>query len=229
MTKDFKLINLRMMKNDETIEEFGKLLSVTDELLGPQGCPWDKEQTIVSMRESVLEEACEVIEAIDEGDNHDLIEELGDLLYNVLFFCKLAEKEGRFNTVDAIRSIREKLIGRHPHVFQGKKLENMDAVIEQWEQIKKKEKSHRESLMDGIPKGLPALARAYKIAKKMERADYEFQAEEELFESEEELGKLLWIVVRQARQQEMNPEMALRKEMVNQERAFREWEKTADH
>jgi tetrapyrrole methylase family protein/MazG family protein len=217
------------MENREAEEEFKKLLSVTDELLGPEGCPWDREQTVVSMRESVLEEACEVIEAIDEGDNALLVEELGDLLYNVLFFCKLAEKEGRFLTVDAIRSIREKLIARHPHVFGGKKLENMDAIIEQWERIKKEEKSERESLMDGIPKGLPALARAYKIAKKMEKADYDFQTEEELFESEEELGKLLWIVVRQARQQEINPEMALRKEMLNQEKAFREWERTTGH
>lgn len=217
------------MENKEAEEEFKKLLSVTDELLGPEGCPWDREQTVFSMRESVLEEACEVIEAIDEGNNALLVEELGDLLYNVLFFCKLAEKEGRFFTVDAIRSIREKLIARHPHVFGGNKLENMDAIIEQWERIKKEEKSERESLMDGIPKGLPALARAYKIAKKMEKADYDFQAEEELFESEEELGKLLWIVVRQARQQEINPEMALRKEMLNQEKAFREWERTTGH
>lgn len=215
------------MRNEESVEEFKKLLSVTDELLGPEGCPWDREQTVVSMRESVLEEACEVIEAIDEGNNSELAEELGDLLYNVLFFCKLAEKEGRFSTVDAMRGIREKLVARHPHVFGGKKLEDMEAIIDQWERIKKEEKSHRESLLDGIPKGLPALARAYKIAKKMERADYDFQTEEDLFESEEELGKLLWIVVRQARQQEINPETALRKEMVNQEKAFREWEKTA--
>ncbi len=214
------------MTNEDAVEEFRKLLAITDDLLGPDGCAWDREQTVVSMRESVLEEACEVIEAIDEGNNTDVVEELGDLLYNVVFFCKLGEKEGRFNTVDTLRSIREKLIARHPHVFGGKKLEDMDAIIEQWEQIKSQEKSHRESLMDGIPKGLPALARAYKIAKKMERADYDFQAEEELFESEEELGKLLWIVVRQARRQEINPETALRKEMVNQEKAFRDWENT---
>lgn len=217
------------MTNQEAVEEFEKLLSVTDELLGPEGCLWDREQTVVSMRESVLEEACEVIEAIDEGSNTDLIEELGDLLYNVVFFCKLAEKEARFKTVNPIRMIREKLIARHPHVFGDKKLKDMDAIIEQWEQIKKEEKNHRESLMDGIPKGLPALARAYKIAGKMERADYDFYAEEELFESEEELGKLLWLVVRRARQQEINPETALRKEMLNQEKKFREWERTTDH
>lgn len=215
------------MSNQDAVKNFEKLLSTTDHLLGPEGCQWDREQTLLSMRESVLEEACEVIEAIDEGNDDDLIEELGDLLYNIIFFCKLAEKENRFKTADPIHKIVEKLISRHPHVFGEKKLEDMNAIIEQWEQIKKEEKSHRESLLDGIPKGLPALARAYKIAGKMERADYEFAAEEELFESEEELGHLLWIVVRQARQQEMNPEMALRKEMVNREKAFREWEKSA--
>lgn len=213
-----------IMKNEPAIEEFNKLLAVTDTLLGPEGCAWDREQTIVSMRESVLEEACEVIEAIDEGNDSDLIEELGDLLFNVIFFCKLAEKENRFETVNPIQTIREKLISRHPHVFGDKKLKEMDAIIEQWERIKKEEKSHRESLMDGIPKGLPALARAYKIAGKMEQAHYDSSQEGEFFETEDELGKLLWRIVRHARQIKINPETALRKEMVNQERTFREWE-----
>lgn len=215
--------------NKKSAEEFNQLLDTADTLLGPEGCPWDKEQTLLSMRESVLEEACEVIEAIDEGSDENLIEELGDLLFNVIFFCKLAEKEGRFETLNPIQRVRKKLISRHPHVFEGKRVENMEALINQWEELKSDEKKERESLMDGIPKGLPALARAYKIANKMERADYDFRADEDLFESEEELGQLLWLVVRQARQQEINPETALRKEMVNQERAFREWEKASDH
>ncbi|MCH9627194.1 MAG: Nucleoside triphosphate pyrophosphohydrolase [Chlamydiales bacterium] len=217
------------MHNNTAQEEFKKLLNIADTLLGPEGCPWDREQTVVSMRESVLEEACEVIEAIDEGSDTDLIEELGDLLYNVIFFCKLAEKEERFKTQDPVRSICEKLVSRHPHVFSDTKLGSMEAVVEQWERLKKEEKTERESLMDGIPKGMPALARAYKIAGKMERADYDFYVEDELFESEEDLGKLLWLVVRQARQQEINPETALRKEMLNQEKAFREWERATDH
>lgn len=212
------------MQNMNALAEFEALLVTVDTLLGPEGCPWDREQTLVSMRESVLEEACEVIEAIDEGKDSELIEELGDLLYNVLFFSKLAEKEERFEIAAPIRAIREKLIGRHPHVFEGKKLANKEAIVEQWEEIKKKEKPERESLMDGIPKGLPALARGYKVAKKMEQVQYALSEEEVLFESEEELGELLWIVVRQARKEGLNPELALRKEMVNQERAFREWE-----
>jgi tetrapyrrole methylase family protein/MazG family protein len=215
------------MNNIKALEAFSELLEVADRLLGPEGCPWDREQTLISMRESILEEACEVIEAIDEGSDADLIEELGDLLYNVLFFCKLAEKEQRFATDAPIHRMKEKLIARHPHVFSCKKIVDAEEVVSQWDHIKKQEKSHRESLMDGIPKGLPALARGYKIAGKMKKAGYDVDEEELLFHGEEELGQLLWEVIRQARRRKINPETALRKEMLNREKAFREWEKNA--
>lgn len=214
------------MDNKSAAVEFEKLLETSDRLLAPDGCPWDREQTLVSMRDSVLEEACEVIEAIDEGSDVDLMEELGDLLYNMVFFCKLAEKENRFKIVDPIKMIREKLISRHPHVFGEVKLENSDAVIQQWEAIKKKEKSHRESLMDGIPKGLPALARGYKVAGKIEKVQPRKPHEDPLvFESEEELGELLWEIVLQSRHKKLNPEMALRKHILQEEMAFRKKEK----
>jgi len=213
------------MDNKNACEAFRQLLETSDTLLSPDGCPWDREQTLVSMRESVLEEACEVIEAIDEGTDTDLIEELGDLLYNVVFFCKLAEREGRFAAEAPISHIQKKLVARHPHVFSEKKIMNVEHVVSQWDQIKKEEKSHRESLLDGIPKGLPALARAYKIAGKMEKAHYDVDEAEVFFHDEEELGQLLWEVIKQARKRKINPEMALRKEMVNREKTFRKWEK----
>lgn len=209
--------------NEQAILEFKKLLEVTKDLMGPQGCPWDREQTLVSMRASVLEEACEVIEAIDEGDNQNLKEELGDLLYNFIFFCELAAKEGRFEMVEAIRHVREKLIARHPHVFGDQKGLSTSEVVAQWERIKKEEKPHRESLLDGIPKGLPALARAYKMAKQMEKAGFETPSETNTL-SEEELGERLWELVLTARAQGLQPEHALRKHLVERERAFREWE-----
>jgi tetrapyrrole methylase family protein / MazG family protein len=212
------------MNNQTAAQEFKQLLEVSDTLLGPQGCPWDREQTLISMRESILEEACEVIEAIDEGNDINLIEELGDLLYNVVFFCKLGEKEGRFSTQETISRIYNKLILRHPHVFGEIKLADVDEVLAQWEQIKKQEKSDRKSLLDGIPKGLPALSRAYKIAGKMDRAEYDVEEDHKLFADEEELGQLLWELVRQARHRKINPETALRKEMLNQEQTFRQWE-----
>ncbi len=209
------------------IDEFRKLLLVAEQLMGPEGCPWDREQTLVSMRSSVLEEACEVIEAIDEDDNKNLIEELGDLLYNVIFFCKLGEKEKRFSMQQVIASIREKLIARHPHVFGEKTLSGSAEVLEQWERLKKEEKKHRESLLDGIPKGLPALARAYKMVKKMAKMSVPIEEESlPAFETEEELGQLLWAIVRKAKKRELQPEHALRKELVHQEQLFRKWEKT---
>lgn len=212
------------MPNHAAEAAFKRLLEVSDILLGPQGCPWDREQTLVSIRVAILEEACEVIEAIDEGQDMDLVEELGDLLYIIVFFCKLGEKEGRFLAEQPVEGIVEKLIYRHPHVFGEKKNLDADGVMAQWEQIKQVEKSHRTSLLDGIPKGLPALARAYKIAGKMKNAGHDADEEEALFENEEELGELLWEVIRQARKQKLNPELALRKEMLSREKAFRGWE-----
>lgn len=107
----------------DVVEEFKALLQVTDRLMGPGGCPWDQEQTLVSMRGSLLEEAYEVLEALDEENYPHLTEELGDLLYNIIFLCTLGEKEKKFTTLKVIQTIREKLIERHPHVFgEGKKL-----------------------------------------------------------------------------------------------------------
>ncbi len=217
------------MDNKKAAEVFEQLLQTSDILLGPEGCPWDREQTLVSMRESILEEACEVIEAIDEGSDADLIEELGDLLYNVIFFSKLGEKEERFTTEEVVSNIEKKLIARHPHVFGEKKLADTESVISQWETIKKNEKSHRESLLDGIPKGLPALARAYKMAGKMDKAHFDATEDQKLFDCEEDLGELLWELVRQARHRKMNPEMALRKITLDKEKAFRQWERESQN
>lgn len=209
------------MSNKTAAQEFQRLLDICDTLLGDGGCPWDREQTLVSMREAMLEEACEVIEAIDEENDTDLIEELGDLLYIVLFFCKLAEKEKRFETIRPLVHICDKLIFRHPHVFSGEKVESAEEVLIQWEKIKKQEKSHRESLLDGIPKGLAALARSYKIAGKMKKRIDAINEEDIGFSDEEQLGDLLWKITLQARKKRINPENALRKEMMKQESAFR--------
>ena len=209
------------------IDEWKKLIEVSDTLFGPEGCPWDRDQTLISMRGSVLEEACEVIEAIDGEDDAHLQEELGDLLYNVVFFCKVAEKEGRFSLADVLRGIREKLIGRHPHVFGKEKIAEIEGVIERWEQLKKLEKSHRESLLDGIPKGLPALARAFKFAGKMQKSLYRKEESRPLeFHTEDELAQLLWEVSYQAKLRGLNPETALRKRLLEEEEAFRAWEKS---
>ncbi|NGX53386.1 MAG: Nucleoside triphosphate pyrophosphohydrolase [Chlamydiae bacterium] len=194
--------------NRDAADAFFKILELSDQLMGSDGCPWDREQTLVSMRESVLEEACEVIEAIDEGDDGHLVEELGDLLYNVIFFCKMAEKERRFETKDPIETMHDKLVYRHPHVFGETQIESAEAVKEQWERLKA---AKREKLTDGLPKGMPALLRAYKTAGKIKPSEHQ---ETTAFANEEELGELLWEMVLQARKLGLNPEMALRSQLV---------------
>lgn len=206
----------------KVLEEFKKLLEVNEKLMGPGGCPWDREQTLVSMRGSIVEEVYEVIDAIDENDIAHLVEELGDLFYNVLFFCTLGEKEKKFATDEVLQVIRLKLIERHPHVFGDKKVENSEAVLEQWEKIKHEK---RESLMDGIPKALPALARGYKMAGKMKRNGYLKVKESASFNNEEELGQLLWQIVIEAKEKGLNPEQALRDLLFREEKRFRQHEK----
>lgn len=209
------------------VEEFQKLLEVMEKLMGPDGCPWDREQTLSSIRHSILEEACEAIEAIHENDPQNLLEELGDLLYNVLFFCRLAEKENFFVLQQVIFLIREKLISRHPHVFGAVVLSDADAVITQWEQIKSTEqgKLSRKSVLDGIPHSLPGLSRAYKMIGKMQKKHYEMNSSHPVhFETEEELGAVLWELILDAKQKGLHPELALRKIMTQKEKEFRSWE-----
>lgn len=203
------------MKDQTLGDIFESFSGVLDQLLGPEGCPWDKEQTFASLRPFILEEACEAIEAIDNENDENLEEELGDLLFNIVFLCKLAEKEGRFTTHSMIQKIRDKLVSRHPHVFEGEKVATSEAVLQQWEQIKAKEKSDRKSPLEGIPKGLPALARAYKIIGKLQERE---EHSEPLFADEEGLGLLLWTIVRQAKKQKIHPETALRKVMLEYEK-----------
>src|SRR5579863_10005397 len=144
------------------MDQFDSLLRVAETLLGPGGCPWDQKQTFASLQPYVLEEAHEVIEAIDADDDGKMVEELGDLLYTVIFYGKLAEKTGRFSLVDIVNAIEEKLIRRHPHVFGEVKVEGADEVLKNWEKIKLEEKGDKrpESVLDGIPPTLPLVTRA---------------------------------------------------------------------
>ncbi|MCH9609883.1 MAG: Nucleoside triphosphate pyrophosphohydrolase/pyrophosphatase MazG [Chlamydiales bacterium] len=199
----------------EAVALFEQLLEVTDRLMGPDGCPWDRKQTYESIRGSILEEVYEIIEAIDQKDIPNLVEELGDLFFNVIFLAKLGEREGQFEIYDSIKAIYDKLILRHPHVFGDVKAQGVEHVIEQWEMIKRKEKADRKSVLDGIPLPMPALARACKVAKKM---GCEGEAS---FENEEALGEELWKIVLKARTSKLDPELALRKLLMEKESNFR--------
>src|SRR5207244_1180403 len=159
------------MKNNSALNE---LLKVMARLRGPKGCPWDREQDHRSLRWHAVEEAYELMDAIDARDDKELEEELGDLLLQVVFHCQLARERGAFDFQKVANHISEKLIRRHPHVFGEVKVKNVDQVWANWEKIKRAEKQGtrhaRPSALDGIPKHLPALMRAEKLIKKARRA-----------------------------------------------------------
>lgn len=190
-----------------------QLITLIEELLGPNGCPWDKEQTMMSVRSSILEETCEFIEAIDLGDSRHMVEELGDVLFNVIFFAKLGEKEKRFTLQEVVAEISEKLVRRHPHVFGNVSISQSEDVLIQWDKIKQQEKGkeERKNVFEGIPKQLPSLLRAQKIFKKVPNlAQFKELNTSLSFGDEESLGNLLAAIAIKASSQRLDAEQALR-------------------
>lgn len=204
-----------------------KLVQILERLLAPDGCPWDREQTLQSMRRSLLEEAYEVIEAIDLDDNQKMEEELGDLLFNVFFLCKLGEKEGRFTLSDVLEKVSDKLIRRHPHIFGDAKVADSAEVLRQWEELKQAEKGkqHKKSVLDEIPKDLPSLARAQKMLSKFKKAGYSYLTKQETsIENEGQLGAALLHLIAESKQKGLDPEHALQKALTHLGADFRKWE-----
>ena len=208
------------------MREFQDLLTIADQLLGPNGCPWDREQTLFSLQPYLLEEMHELIEAIDSLDGAKMAEELGDVLYALVFVAKLGEGEQKFQLADAISGVCRKLIRRHPHVFGDVKAESSEEIIRNWEEIKKLEFKERKNILDGIPVSLPSLARAQKIIQKIRRAQK--KKIECTLESEEELSEKLWELLEAAEWKGWNAEDALRRLTASREQAFREKEKTPE-
>ena len=159
------------MKQKSAIED---LLKVMAKLRSPKGCPWDREQDHMTLRRHAVEEVYELIDAIESGDDHEMAEELGDLLLQVVFHAQMAKERGAFNFEKVTQLIVDKHIRRHPHVFGKTKVKDIDEVWANWEKIKKAEKDgtkhQRDSALDGIPKHLPALLRAEKLVKKARKA-----------------------------------------------------------
>lgn len=159
------------MKRKPAIKQ---LLTVMAKLRSPKGCPWDREQDHMTLRRHAVEEVYELIDAIEAKDDHEMAEELGDLLLQVVFHCQMANERGAFDFEKVTQHLVDKLIRRHPHVFGQTKVKNVDEVWANWEQIKKAEKHgtkhQRNSALDGIPKHLPALLRAEKLIKKARKA-----------------------------------------------------------
>lgn len=215
--------------------EFQKLVDIMRRLRGPRGCPWDREQTLASLRGFVLEETYEVLDAIDRADHAALQGEIGDLLFEGVFLAQIASDDGHFAVTDSLRAITTKLIRRHPHVFgAGAIIRTPGQVVEQWEQIKAREQSdagERRSLLRGVPRALPSLLRAHEIGSRVAAVGFDWAAasdvvakiEEEVAEvrravdsegaarTEEEVGDLLFSIANLARKLGIEPESALRK------------------
>jgi len=162
-----------------------ELCAIMSRLLGPDGCPWDREQTLESLRVYLIEEAFEVLEAIETGTPADHCEELGDLLMNVVFQAALREQKGQFTIDDVVRAISDKLVRRHPHVFAEARADDVEQVLTQWEEIKRRERAEKAgaqtasggrapSVLAGVPMALPALVRAHKVSSQAARVGFDW-------------------------------------------------------
>jgi len=201
-------------------------------LRGPGGCPWDREQTLATLKPFIIEEAYEVVDAIDREDFADLREEIGDLLLQAVFAAQAAEEKGFFDIGDSITAIHDKLVARHPHVFKDVKADNADQVLQNWERMKSAErKKEKKSLMSGVPGSLPALLKASRLTEKAARVGFDWKNTGDIFEKieeevaelkqavdqedrsaiEEELGDLCFTVANIARRLKINPEEALQR------------------
>jgi MazG family protein len=215
-------------------ELFGELVGIMARLRGENGCPWDRQQSHESIKPYFVEETYEVLEAIDEGDAGKLCEELGDVMLQVVFHARMAEEAALFNVGDVLKAITEKLVRRHPHVFGDVRADTAQEVLFNWEQIKTTERKRvmgKASVLDGVPRELPALLRAHRLQEKASRVGFDWKearevvkkVEEELAEfraameseqperMEAELGDLLFSLVNLSRFIAVNPEEALRK------------------
>ena len=221
-------------------QTFQELVALVDRLRGPEGCPWDREQTFESLKPLLLEEAYETLEALDSGDRAAICNELGDLLFQVVFLSQMAESEGAFDIDEVAHGVVGKMVRRHPHVFGEVKAESAERVLHQWESIKRRERadgspggSREDSILDHLPR-LPALLTALKITGKASRVGFDWphidgvveKLEEEIGElrqaldspaaarreqMEQEVGDLLFAAVNIARFLDIDPETALRK------------------
>jgi uncharacterized protein YabN with tetrapyrrole methylase and pyrophosphatase domain len=204
------------------------LLKVMARLRSPTGCPWDREQNHRTLRWHAVEEVYELMDAIDAGDDHEMAEELGDLLLQVVFHCQMAKERGAFDFETVTRHIVDKLIRRHPHVFGDSKAKNVAEVWKQWEQIKRAEKKgtrhERASALDGIPKHLPALMRAEKLVKKARKAGLA-EAKSKAGPGRAAAARKLFELAEYAQQRGWSAENLLHGELRRRERALRAKEK----
>jgi tetrapyrrole methylase family protein/MazG family protein len=240
---------LSLLKGKSDMSNFSSLVEIMSRLRGEGGCEWDRAQTHATLRQYLLEEAHEVVDAISRKNMALLCEELGDLLLQILFHAQIASEKGEFTITDVIESISEKMVRRHPHVFSDASAATPEAVSLQWEQIKKTmENRNHASLVGGVPRSFPSLLRAAKITKKAARAGFDWENTgqvlkkvgeemEELKEAisggdpekmEHELGDVLFALVNLARFLNIHPEVAMVAANERFERRFEAMEKIAE-
>jgi MazG family protein len=243
-------------------EWFERLVELQARLRAPNGCPWDREQTHATLRTYLIEEAYEVLDAMNSGDDAKFANEMGDLLLQVVFHSQIAREEGRFTVADVIREVHEKMVRRHPHVFGEKRAKDAAEVLRNWEQIKAlerrgeregesggaaKKEEERKSLLDGVPRGLPATMEGLQLTRKASRAGFDWESAQGVFEKlreetdelrhaseandarrvEEEMGDLLFAGVNLARFLKVDPEIALKNANMKFARRFHEMERLA--
>ncbi|MCG3420625.1 nucleoside triphosphate pyrophosphohydrolase [Oceanobacillus jordanicus] len=209
---------------------FNRLREVIAVLRSPEGCPWDRKQTHESLREYAIEEVYELIDAIDNQDDENIIEELGDILLQVMLHSQIGEDDGYFTVDDVIRAVTDKMIHRHPHVFADRHVDSVEEVYKNWEELKKEEKpGERTSVLDGVPKNLPSLAKAVKLQKKAAKTGFDWEEVKDIWaklteeldevkeaisddnkeEIEKEFGDILFVIANLSRYYKINPEVAL--------------------
>ena len=238
------------------MDAMAESIAIMARLRGPGGCPWDREQTFDSIKRHTLEETYEVFDAIERRAWPDLKDELGDLLLQVLFYAQMAAEAGHFNIADVAASLNAKLIRRHPHVFGDMEAADSDAVLRNWEQIKRTEKqasaSSQTSMMDDVPRTMPAMLEAGKLGSRAAKVGFDWPDTDGLFDklqeeiaelqaelnvppnpgvsssaAEEELGDLLFTAVNLARHLRLDPESALRSSNAKFRRRFAAMESAA--
>jgi len=236
---------------NEKTTPIASLIRLIETLRGENGCPWDRKQTPRTLAVYLVEEVFELVDAIESGKPEDVCEELGDVLFQILFVARLFEETGHFSIEDAAGGISEKMVRRHPHVFGNEQARSTDEIRERWHQIKKKEnpQSGMTSVLDSVPVGLPALMRAYRISERAARTGFDWpdiggvirKAEEEWSEFNRELdgehpdvdkndratlelGDVLFTLVNVARFADIHPETALTRSIHKFEKRFRHME-----
>ena len=226
------------MKREKELKAFARLLDIMDDLR--EKCPWDRKQTFESLRPNTIEETYELADAILAHDTHNISKELGDLLLHVVFYAKIGSETGDFDIADVCNQLCDKLVYRHPHVYGDVQAETAGQVVQNWEQLKRKEKDGNKTVLSGVPDSLPALIKAYRMQDKARAVGFDWERKEDVWDKvteelgelraelengpkerqEAELGDFLFSVVNAARLYHLNPDTALEHTNLKFKRRF---------